>query len=54
MGDTGLLCAASMEDIQFDLLQGNLSVNLGSVLENVMAQSIVANGYKLRYFDSKK
>lgn len=54
MGDTGLLCAASMDNIQFSLLQGEMDINMGSVLENVMAQSIQSNGYTLNYFDSKK
>ena len=54
MGDTGLLCAASMDNIQFSLLQGDMDINMGSVLENVMAQSIHSNGYSLNYFDSKK
>ena len=54
MGDTGLLCAACMENIQFDVLQGNLDVNLGSILENIMAQAIKGNGYDLHYYDSKK
>ncbi|MGN1202203.1 MAG: ATP-binding protein [Eubacterium sp.] len=54
MGDTGLLCASCMENIQFDILQGNADVNLGSVLENIMAQSIKANGFRLSYFSSKK
>ncbi len=40
MGDTGLLCASCMENIQFELLQGNMDVNMGSILENVFAQSI--------------
>ena len=35
MGDTGLLCASCMENIQFELLQGNMDVNMGSILENV-------------------
>lgn len=54
MGDTGLLCAACMENIQFDILQGNVDVNLGSILENMMAQQIKSNGLGLHYFDSKK
>jgi len=54
MGDTGLLCAACMENIQFELLQGNLQINLGSILENMMAQQLKANGFPLNYFDSKK
>lgn len=54
MGDTGLLCASCMENIQFELLQGNMEVNMGSILENVFAQAIKSNGFSLNYFDSKK
>ena len=54
MGDTGLLCASCMENIQFELLQGNMEVNMGSILENVFAQLIKSNGFHLNYFDSKK
>ena len=53
-GDTGLLCALSMDHIQFSILQGDLSVNMGSILENGMAQMFVANGFSLHYFDTKK
>ena len=54
MNDTGLLCAACMENIQFNILKGNLEVNLGSILENVIAQSLKSNGFNLNYFDSLK
>ncbi|NLB78647.1 MAG: ATP-binding protein [Clostridiaceae bacterium] len=54
MNDTGLLCAACMENVQFDILNGNLDINLGSILENVMAQSIKSNGFSLHFFDAKK
>ena len=54
MGDTGLLCALSMDNIQFNILQGDLSVNMGSILENVMSQIFVSNGFSLHYFDKKK
>ena len=54
MGDTGLLCASCMENIQFELLQGNMEVNMGSILKNVFAQAIKSNGFFLNYFDSKK
>ena len=33
--DTGLLAAASLQNIQFDILQGNVGVNQGSILENL-------------------
>ena len=52
--DCGLLCASSMANIQFAILQGDISVNLGSVLENVIAQEIAAKNFALHYFDSKK
>jgi len=54
MGDTGLLCAACMENIQFDILSGNLDINMGSILENIIAQQLKSNGFSLNYFDSKK
>lgn len=54
MADTGLLCAASMNGIQFDVLKGDVSVNMGSILENVMAQQFTSNGFELNYFDTRK
>lgn len=54
MNDVGLLCAACMENVQFDLLMGNMEINMGSILENVFAQNLKSNGFKLHYFDSKK
>ena len=39
-GDTGLLCALSMDNIQFGILQGDLSVNVGSILKIVMTQML--------------
>lgn len=53
MGDTGLLCAASMENVQFDILGGDLTVNMGSILENSFAQLLKANGFELRYMNRK-
>ena len=54
MNDTGLLCTACMENIQFDILNGNLEINLGSILENVIAQQIRSSGFSLNFFGSKK
>ena len=54
LNDVGLLCAACMENIQFDILMGNVEVNMGSILENAFAQNLKANGFELHYFDSKK
>lgn len=54
MGDTGLLCASCMENVQFSILNGDLEVNMGSILENVIAQQLKSNGFELTYFDAKK
>ncbi len=54
MGDTGLLCAACMENVQFGILNGDLRINMGSILENMMAQQLKSNGFSLNYFDGKK
>ena len=53
MCDTGLLCAATMENVQFDILRGDLSVNMGSILENTFAQLLKTNGFELRYMNRK-
>ena len=53
MADTGLLCAASLENVQFEILKGHLDVNMGSIMENVFAQILTTNGFQLRYFDKK-
>lgn len=50
--DTGLLTAACMQNIQFALLNGDVSVNWGSILGNAVAQQLLANGFPLRYFNS--
>ena len=43
-----------MENIQFDLLMGNVDVNMGSILESVFAQNLRSNGFELHHYDSKK
>lgn len=53
MGDCGLLCAMGLENVQFDILQGNLSVNMGGILENVFAQQLKSNGFVLRYLNKR-
>lgn len=54
MGDVGLLCAACMENVQFSILQGDLEINMGSILEDVIAQQIKSAGLPLHFFDAKK
>lgn len=53
MSDVGLLCAMSLENIQFEILQGNLSINMGGILENAFAELLKANGFSLRYLNKK-
>lgn len=52
--DTGLLCAMSMQNLQFDLLQGEVQINHGSILENVFAQELASRNIPLTYYDQKK
>ena len=54
MGDTGLLCAACMDNVQFDIFNGHLQINMGSILENMIAQQLKSNGLGLNYYDGKK
>ena len=43
----------SLENIQFEILQGNLSINMGGILENAFAELLKANGFALRYLNKK-
>ena len=52
--DTGLLSASTVGAAQFSLIQGDVSINQGALLENVIAQQLVANGFKLFYYDKSK
>lgn len=51
---TGSLCEASLGNLQVPLLQGEVGINAGSLLENVFAQSIAAKDMVLCYYDQKK
>lgn len=53
MNDCGLLCAMGLENLQFDILQGNLSANMGGILENVFAEQLKSNGFSLRYLNKR-
>ena len=53
LNDSGLLCAAGMENVQFAVLKGDLSVNMGSILENVFAVQLTVNGFELRYLNKR-
>lgn len=52
--DVGLLSAATGGTVQFEILQGNLDVNWGSMLENAIAQQLTAHEFDLYYYDKQK
>lgn len=52
--DSGLLCAMSAGNVQFDILQGRTDINEGSLLENCFATQLAANGFSLAYYNQKK
>ena len=54
LADTGLLCASSMENVQFAILNGQIDINMGAIAENVVAQELAANGFALHYFHTKR
>ena len=54
LSDVGLLASMYMNDIQVKILNHEKDINFGSVYENVAAQELVAHGFDLYYFNSKK
>lgn len=52
--DTGLLSAQMSGQNRIDLLQGNVSINWGSALENAIAQELTSKSYSLNYFLKQK
>ncbi|MDE6748207.1 MAG: DUF4143 domain-containing protein [Lachnospiraceae bacterium] len=53
LADSGLLCTMLPENVQFEVLQNNIEINNGSILENALAQILTANGFVLRYYNEK-
>lgn len=53
MADVGLLCASCIDNVQFSILNGDLSVNMGSILENVYAQELLSKGFEVRFMNKK-
>lgn len=53
LADSGLLCTMLPENVHFEVLQNNLEINMGSILENTLAQILAANGFVLRYYNEK-
>jgi predicted AAA+ superfamily ATPase len=53
MRDTGLLVSMMDEEIPFAVLNKDLSVNEGAIMENVAADILAKHGYQLTYFEKK-
>ena len=54
LSDTGLLCSSCLGNVQHAVLSGDLEVNMGSILENTVAQELLSHGFGLHYFNSKR
>ena len=54
LSDVGLLAAMYAKDIQVRILNNETDINFGSIYENAAAQELVAHGFNLFYFNSKK
>lgn len=52
--DVGLLTSSFSRSVSLDLLSDRQDVNYGCVFENAVAQELVARGFDLYYFNSKK
>ncbi|MCF0207602.1 MAG: DUF4143 domain-containing protein [Bacteroidales bacterium] len=51
--DTGLLCCMTMQNIQFQILKGDIDINEGAFAENFVASELVKNKHQLFYYDQK-
>lgn len=54
MNDVGLLTSKLMGEASLDVIAGTDSINYGSIYENVVAQELFAQGYRLHYYSNKK
>lgn len=52
--DVGLLSSSYSRKASLDILDGSNEVNHGSTYENAVAQELVAHGFDLYYYNSKK
>lgn len=52
--DTGLLSAMCYPNVQKEILLGNISVNEGAIMENMIADMLLKNEHSLYYYDCKK
>ena len=52
--DVGLLAAQYGKDLQLKILKHETSLNFGAIYENAAAQELLAHGFELYYYNSKK
>lgn len=52
--DVGLLSAQYADGIQLKLLNGNSSLNIGAVYENLVAEELQTHGFSLYYYNNKR
>ena len=54
MSDVGLLSNIYYKNNIRAILDDNISMNLGTLYENVVAMELICHGHKLYYYDNKK
>lgn len=52
--DVGLLSSQYTDGLALRIVSGDVNVNYGAVYENLTAQELLAHGFELYYFNSKK
>ena len=53
MVDTGLLCSNLLKNMQFQVMNGDISINEGALTENFVAATLSAKQIPLHYYDKK-
>lgn len=54
LNDVGLLTAFYGKTSKIKILNGDKDINSGAIYENVVAQELIARGYKVYYYNSKR
>lgn len=54
LNDVGLLASCYPFELSLKIIMGEANMNFGAIYENLAAQELVAHGYSLHYFNSKR